>query len=130
MYVIDLCFFKQKTSYVMRISVWSSDVCSSDLIVGRVVSLRRDAIAQDCLGPADAIEKADRLAIAVECGQEQLFMIAEQEARFGALCPQVDQPVDHLRDRKSVVSGKGVSVRVDLGGIRLIKTKTEESQRQ
>src|SRR3546814_3344028 len=25
-------FFKQKTAYEMRISVWSSDVCSSDLI--------------------------------------------------------------------------------------------------
>src|SRR3546814_1746565 len=25
-------FFKQKTAYVMRISDWSSDVCSSDLI--------------------------------------------------------------------------------------------------
>src|SRR3546814_7111715 len=25
------CFFKQKTSYEMRISDWSSDVCSSDL---------------------------------------------------------------------------------------------------
>src|SRR3546814_4022522 len=24
-------FFKQKTAYTMRISVWSSDVCSSDL---------------------------------------------------------------------------------------------------
>src|SRR3546814_2950456 len=27
-------FFKQKTAYEMRISDWSSDVCSSDLIVG------------------------------------------------------------------------------------------------
>src|SRR3546814_3455193 len=26
-------FFKQKTSYEMRISDWSSDVCSSDLIL-------------------------------------------------------------------------------------------------
>src|SRR3546814_3871818 len=26
-------FFKQKTAYEMRISDWSSDVCSSDLIV-------------------------------------------------------------------------------------------------
>src|SRR3546814_6016879 len=26
-------FFKQKTAYVMRISDWSSDVCSSDLII-------------------------------------------------------------------------------------------------
>src|SRR3546814_461080 len=29
-------FFKQKTEYEMRISDWSSDVCSSDLSVGRV----------------------------------------------------------------------------------------------
>src|SRR3546814_3146637 len=27
----DLFFFKQKTAYEMRISDWSSDVCSSDL---------------------------------------------------------------------------------------------------
>src|SRR3546814_11804136 len=30
-------FFKQKTAYGMRISDWSSDVCSSDLLVGHVV---------------------------------------------------------------------------------------------
>src|SRR3546814_1783392 len=28
----SFCFFKQKTGYEMRISDWSSDVCSSDLI--------------------------------------------------------------------------------------------------
>src|SRR3546814_10639100 len=27
------CFFKQKTAYEMRISDWSSDVCSSDLTI-------------------------------------------------------------------------------------------------
>src|SRR3546814_14015783 len=30
-------FFKQKTAYEMRISDWSSDVCSSDLVVGWVM---------------------------------------------------------------------------------------------
>src|SRR3546814_6088151 len=30
--VVFLLFFKQKTAYEMRISDWSSDVCSSDLI--------------------------------------------------------------------------------------------------
>src|SRR3546814_8512503 len=30
---ICFCFFKQKTAYEMRISDWSSDVCSSDLLV-------------------------------------------------------------------------------------------------
>src|SRR3546814_4950380 len=29
--LILFCFFKQKTAYEMRISDWSSDVCSSDL---------------------------------------------------------------------------------------------------
>src|SRR3546814_5502900 len=34
-------FFKQKTAYEMRISDWSSDVCSSDLADGRIVCLER-----------------------------------------------------------------------------------------
>src|SRR3546814_5545285 len=36
--LLCLCFFfffKQKTAYEMRISDWSSDVCSSDLHLGR-----------------------------------------------------------------------------------------------
>src|SRR3546814_14612713 len=35
------CFFKQKTAYEMRISDWSSDVCSSDLIGVGAERLRR-----------------------------------------------------------------------------------------
>src|SRR3546814_4770938 len=31
--IILLFFFKQKTAYEMRISDWSSDVCSSDLAI-------------------------------------------------------------------------------------------------
>src|SRR3546814_380537 len=36
MIIVDCCvlFFKQKTAYEMRISDWSSDVCSSDLQAG------------------------------------------------------------------------------------------------
>src|SRR3546814_17053975 len=33
--IINFCFFKQKTAYEMRISDWSSDVCSSDLALLR-----------------------------------------------------------------------------------------------
>src|SRR3546814_3604460 len=36
-------FFKQKTAYEMRISDWSSDVCSSDLHPSREVMLREMA---------------------------------------------------------------------------------------
>src|SRR3546814_4283922 len=39
------CFlFKQKTAYEMRISDWSSDVCSSDLLVGLISTLAALAI--------------------------------------------------------------------------------------
>src|SRR3546814_10291614 len=31
-FLCDILFFKQKTAYEMRISDWSSDVCSSDLL--------------------------------------------------------------------------------------------------
>src|SRR3546814_21165517 len=34
------------------------------------------------------------------------------------------------RDRTSVVSGKGVSVRVDLGGRRIIKTKKSKTKKE
>src|SRR3546814_12656774 len=39
-------FFKQKTAYEMRISDWSSDVCSSDLFVTRpLTEERRELLA-------------------------------------------------------------------------------------
>src|SRR3546814_7204409 len=41
-----LFFFKQKTAYEMRISDWSSDVCSSDLVRhARCTSRREDLVA-------------------------------------------------------------------------------------
>src|SRR3546814_16410838 len=36
-----IVFFKQKTAYEMRISDWSSDVCSSDLEHGRIAPLQQ-----------------------------------------------------------------------------------------
>src|SRR3546814_7975165 len=47
-YYFFVFFFKQKTAYEMRISDWSSDVCSSDLfgfnLVQLVVACRQDLI--------------------------------------------------------------------------------------
>src|SRR3546814_3927336 len=42
--VLLLFFFKQKTAYEMRISDWSSDVCSSDLLFIPFGGVRRDRI--------------------------------------------------------------------------------------
>src|SRR3546814_15328993 len=38
MLIILVFFYKQKTAYEMRISDWSSDVCSSDLGLGRLAA--------------------------------------------------------------------------------------------
>src|SRR3546814_1897277 len=43
-------FFKQKTAYEMRISDWSSDVCSSDLWV-RAATTRSPACPALCRSP-------------------------------------------------------------------------------
>src|SRR3546814_2810657 len=49
---LPLCaffFFKQKTAYEMRISDWSSDVCSSDLAAAVAAAVHR-RLAVPCVG--------------------------------------------------------------------------------
>src|SRR3546814_3388952 len=41
-----LFFFKQKTAYEMRISDWSSDVCSSDLPMAAGLTVAADRLAE------------------------------------------------------------------------------------
>src|SRR3546814_3546787 len=45
--VYTFFFFKQKTAYEMRISDWSSDVCSSDLLSGTGQGLHPEQIDRD-----------------------------------------------------------------------------------
>src|SRR3546814_8475839 len=49
-------FFKQKTAYVLRISDWSSDVCSSDLILADLLKI--DAIGSPIIRQIPRIGKA------------------------------------------------------------------------
>src|SRR3546814_17982843 len=104
-------FFKQKTAYEMRISDWSSDVCSSDLdrrrLPGRGAyrGVRAEGHRQGARG--GSVSRRRRL------GRVRGRGSARKEARGGST------------DRKSVVSGKSVSVRVDLGGRRSITKKKQ-----
>src|SRR3546814_10366526 len=96
-------FFKQKTAYEMRISDWSSDVCSSDLV------LHHRSTRQD---NAEAIRMADR-AIALDpkyahahawraciLGQTWVYgWCADREATFN----EVVEELQTAQDRKSVV---------------------------
>src|SRR3546814_6058022 len=63
-------FFKQKTAYEMRISDWSSDVCSSDLLALRGIAMaqlgdfgRAKALvrgAARAFGPKEPVARARR----------------------------------------------------------------------
>src|SRR3546814_20082921 len=52
-------FFKQKTAYEMRISDWSSDVCSSDLIALTVVSATGHLLRQEGRHLREGDQQAD-----------------------------------------------------------------------
>src|SRR3546814_3124345 len=63
-------FFKQKTAYEMRISDWSSDVCSSDL--GHAVEQVAEALDIGVVQRrVDLVEDADRRGIGEEQGEDE-----------------------------------------------------------
>src|SRR3546814_20962130 len=98
----------------MRISDWSSDVCSSDLTSIYYVMLALTALL---------MQAAANLRRSVQ-GR---FLIAARDApeaveHFGASATRPCMGI--FFDRKSVASGTSVYVLVDLGGLRIIQKKT------
>src|SRR3546814_10889175 len=87
-------FVKQKSAYEMRISDWSSDVCSSDLGAadadGRRLGLELD------LDPAVALFRRLRLDHGIRFPEAA----ADDPARLDTA---LDQELDDRIDRKSVV---------------------------
>src|SRR3546814_16860893 len=123
-------FFKQVTADEMRISDWSSDVCSSDLTFFSVTPRPPTRFAEpgrtcsEVIPPASAARKPSSCGH-TECSAQTLAVTGAVAslpslcARAGAgLTAQVRVDVDQPRreDRKSVVRGTGASVRLDLGG--------------
>src|SRR3546814_1812945 len=165
-------FFKQKTAYVLRISHWSSDVCSSDLslfpiplalTIWRGIHICQDSCIEvrlearrtfnrvTAFGAADyiAILLVDLNVLADAASTKGVCTLDNQMWRthdilanrawvsltqgdpsygcfgLGRCC---DKACTHAgvrqvihSDRKSVVSGKSGSVRVVMGGGRIIK---------
>src|SRR3546814_20262920 len=139
-------FFKQKTAYELRISDWSSDVCSSDLLCrGRLLehARRRGVRLHDqhtarallpsgtqhhrgpcpCRAvrglwlPGAGLHPAGAALYPAACRVQRTAdadRLLGDERRAGA---------DDLPDRQSVVEGQRVSVRLDIGGPCINKTK-------
>src|SRR3546814_18562059 len=90
----------------MRMSDWSSDVCSSDLL------------PYECTAGAEA--RGIEPDVVLQPGPA---MSAELEAPAVDLELVPSEAGGPPGDRKSVVEGKSVSVRVDIGGRWIIKKK-------
>src|SRR3546814_19048516 len=118
-------FVKQKTAYELRISDWSSDVCSSDLpapwrlwLYGRIsdrAHVDQCARRPDLRRHRRNHENPDRPRFVAATLRRCEMTI---KARVAGV------------DRKSVVSGKSVAVRVDLGGGRIIKKKKKRHRNE
>src|SRR3546814_1240615 len=95
-------FFKQKTAYEMRISDWSSDVCSSDLVDQRDSDLP-DRQLQEVRGPT--CPRGERLVARGASGRPTSrrlpFSICTQEHR--GVGTRRRRQGSSREDRKSVV---------------------------
>src|SRR3546814_20736098 len=131
----------------MRISDWSSDVCSADLRPWKRAFRSRLRATYSSAGmlrsqaqywssssrPARARRSAS-LAFSADCWLSDICSNSSRLLELRSARTAGERLSHHafclaISDRKSVVSGKSVSVRVDLGGRRIIKTKREKHRR-
>src|SRR3546814_1054982 len=96
-------FFKQKTAYEMRISDWSSDVCSSDLNLGTDAAVLDALIAKRNADRAREEEVAASAAEAAAREQDQKMIDARHRDERRRAKARKRAWERQLRDRKSVV---------------------------
>src|SRR3546814_1852496 len=114
-FVLFVFFFKQKTAYELRISDWSSDVCSSDLVV-----IARVGGCEDCGSRANT-----------ECHELWSYdedLAVQKLAGFRAVCKDCHETY-HLgyasvRDRYAVAFQRLVTIN------RILKHETEEFEEE
>src|SRR3546814_20169581 len=136
----------------MRISDWSSDVCSSDLsfnytksnanypsvVAGATYSLEGlSKYSYSLVGYYEKYGIQARVAYTYRDDFLQTAVGRNSEQEYFNGYGQLDASLSYdltdnftVLDRKSVVSGKSVSVRVDIGGRGIIKKNTQHKREQ
>src|SRR3546814_3694071 len=113
-------FFKQKTAYEMRISDWSSDVCSSDLVAPEDFAVALEVVAavggeeEGAALPVEAGDSVPRQARLVVVHEVQV-VVEEQQRRhrprldddraladLGA-CPVLERSEEHTSELQSLM---------------------------
>src|SRR3546814_5496891 len=100
-------FFKQKTAYEMRISDWSSDVCSSDLHFSRLAGQCRDTVwGGDCYNYG--LVASGHVDIVVEAGlklHDLAALVPVVEGAGGRMCDWAGEPLTHDSDGQVIALG-------------------------
>src|SRR3546814_19168090 len=102
----------------MRISDWSSDVCSSDLHIARTFRRRRPGNFPPCTLSKHWCRAG---ASASPCSSRRASMTCCFHSACPETCPASPSGSSAKTYRKSVVKGECVAVRVDPGGRRFLK---------
>src|SRR3546814_10466411 len=100
LFEVFLFFFKQKTAYEMRISDWSSDVCSSDLCPANTRKSGARSLSRLSFGTKRALT----LMVSVR------MVPAQPPSLVGVKVPMMDMGVPPFDKGISSVSGKETRV--------------------
>src|SRR3546814_13898744 len=111
----------------MRMSDWSSDVCSSDLLGPEEWLLMAPTGQENDVSRRFDALYAQAPHSLVDIGHRETGIDIEGPAATLALAAACPPDLASI-DRKSVVKGKCVPVRVDLGGHRPLKKKKNNTQ--
>src|SRR3546814_20538077 len=120
----------------MRLSDWSSDVCSSDLRVPRQRVAPSAVLSPSGILLSSSLISFNLLPLAVSYAAEpgliprarRLPPVLPESAHAASPAPCGAWSAPSAGDRKRVVKGRGVSVRVALGGRSILKTNTRTSE--
>src|SRR3546814_17166470 len=129
-----IIYCKHKTTYVMRISDWSSDVRSPDLISSPSSNRAKDTSSAARRAAVTSRQAASRQRSVPSRRSPSADATRSCELRSATpkSTPLASTPITNMatgvRDRKSVVSGKRVEVRVELGGRRILKKKKHQEK--
>src|SRR3546814_13940524 len=105
-------FFKQKTAYEMRISDWSSDVCSSDLtiyiLVNRIATLSKAGRPKEALAMLDTVLPTAREVLGDRhpLTQAPMQFLAEDSDAVGDTPPAIAPHPDQLAPRAASQLGR------------------------